>query len=121
LKRKALSLTRAELELSLQVENSNAFSLLLNQFNYDFQVNNRSWAIGKNSEAQAIDAKKANSIKIPMNLNFLEMGTVAYQLLTSKAPLNYRFAGQFDFGSSEPFLKSLKLPVDYTGSLKPPE
>ena len=121
LKRKTLSFTRAEMELSLQVQNSNAFSLLLNQFTYNFQVNNRSWAVGRNTKPQTMSSKKANTIQIPITLNFLEIGTAAYQMLTSKAPLNYSFNGQFDFGSPEPFLKSLKLPVDFSGSLRPPE
>lgn len=117
LKRKALNLTGADLELTLQVENPNAFTLLLNQFAYDFKVNNRSWATGRNAQPQRFDAKQTNEIRIPISLNFLEMGTVAYQMLSSKAPLGFHFAGQFDFGSSEPFLKSLTVPVDYSSSV----
>ena len=118
LKRKALNLTGAELELSLQVENPNAFTLLLDQFAYDFQVSNRSWAAGRNTQSQRLDAKQTNDIRIPIKLNFLEMGMTVYQLLSSKAPLDYHFAGQFDFGSPEPFLKSLKVPVDYSSSVR---
>ncbi|MCL5097233.1 MAG: LEA type 2 family protein, partial [Candidatus Omnitrophica bacterium] len=103
LKRRALSLTGADLELAIQVENPNAFTLMLNQFAYNFQVNSRSWATGTNTQPQRIDSKQTSEIRVPIKLNFLEMGMAAYQLLSSKAPLEYRLDGQFDFGSSEAF------------------
>jgi LEA14-like dessication related protein len=115
LKPKELSLSRANLELALQVSNPNFFSLLLNQFNYDFRVDNRSWANGKNDQPLRLDAKQGNEVRIPISLNFLEMGTALYRLIRSRDVVNYQLTGQFDFGSSEPFLKSLKLPVDLSG------
>ncbi len=117
LRQKALNLSRAELELALEVQNPNAFSLLLNQFTYDFKVRDHSWAKGLNTQPQRVDSKRANEIRIPITLNFLEMGLTVYQTLTSRAPLDYRLDGQFNFGSSESYLKSLAVPVNYVGTV----
>lgn len=118
LKIKELGLTKANLELTIQVANPNAFALLLNQFTYDFQVNQRSWINGQNGNPIQLDPKQGGEVKIPLTLNFLEMGTTVLQVLRAKDPVNYRFIGQFNFGSSESFLKSLPLPVDYSGKLQ---
>jgi LEA14-like dessication related protein len=115
LKPKELSLSRANLDLALQVSNPNIFSLLLNQFNYDFRVNNRSWANGNQGQPLRLEAKQGNEVHIPVTLNFLEMGTALYSLVRSREAVNYHLTGQFDFGSSEAFLKSFKLPVDLSG------
>ncbi len=117
LKLNKISLTSADLELKLNLKNANTFSLLLNQLNYDFAVNGKTWVKGLTQKQMEVKEKGVSTIAIPISLNFLEMGTAIYQMITGNQKLNYHLTGNVDLKSSLPLLGQVNLPLDRVGEI----
>ena len=117
LKLKKLSLSGADLALELKMDNPNAFKLLLSRLNYNFNVNGNSWAQGQLSTLSAVNEKSKETIRIPVSLNFIEMGRSVYQLVSGNQNIEYRLSGNLGFDTSLPMLNNIDLPVENAGSL----
>jgi len=117
LKLDKLSLTTADLNLDIVIENPNNFDLTINNFNYDLNVDGKSWAKSISAVKKKIPKKGKNVLSIPVSLNFLTMGQTVYQTLTSSEPLDYSLSGKMDLDTSIPIMKKLALPVDRKGKL----
>lgn len=117
LKLNKISLTSADLELKLNLKNANTFSLLLNQLDYDFAVNGKTWVKGLTQKQMEVKEKAASTISIPITLNFLEMGSAIYQMITGNQKLNYQLKGNVDLKSSLPLLGQVRLPLDHVGEI----
>ena len=118
LKLKNLSLTGADLLLSVQLDNPNAFSMLLEKFQYQFEVGGRDWISGSTEKTTQVAEKGQGVIEIPVSLNLLEMGTSIYKFLAGDKELNYQFGGKLDLATSLPLLGAVSLPFDRSGSIK---
>jgi len=117
LKLNKISLTGADLDLKLNVKNANTFSFLLNKLNYDFVVNGKTWVKGLSQKQMQVKEKGESTISIPISLNFLEMGTVIYQMINGNQKLNYQLKGNVDLNSSLPLLGQVSLPLDRVGEI----
>ena len=117
LKLKKITFTRADLELKLNVDNPNAFNLLLNKLNYDFVVNGLSWAKGTTNKSIRVTEKGKSAINIPVSLNFLQVGKSVYSAITKGQPLNYNFNGNLDLNTSIPVFKHASLPISKSGQV----
>jgi LEA14-like dessication related protein len=113
-----LNFTGADLILSIELKNPNNFSVLLDRFNYNLNINGQDWLNGISNRSFNINKKNDSQIEIPISLNFIQMGQSVYQLLSGGGNLNYNFKGDFDISSSLNLLKNMKLPYDQSGSLK---
>ncbi|NOZ62154.1 MAG: LEA type 2 family protein [Calditrichaeota bacterium] len=118
LKLKSINFSSAKVELQLKVDNPNAFSLNINKLNYDFLVNNKQWGVGQIAEALQINQKGSSIIKIPLSLNFVEIGRTVYSMLTGKSGLNYQLKGDAALTSSLKVMPQLSLPFNRTGNIK---
>ena len=118
LKLKNLSLTGADLLLGVQLDNPNAFSMLLNGLQYQFEVGGRDWVSGSTEKATQVAEKGQGVIEIPISLNLLEMGTSVYRLLAGDKDLDYQLGGNLDLGTSLPLLGAVSLPFDRSGSIE---
>jgi LEA14-like dessication related protein len=112
LKLKSMGITTANLELDLQINNSNPVQFLLNQFQYNFQVAGNNWANGITKEKVAINPNSNSEIKIPIELNFLQIGQSAYQLINGNNQIDYQFDGSINFDTSSDLLKNVNLPIN---------
>lgn len=117
LKLKGVNISGANLLLNVKVDNPNAFSMILNKMNYQFDVNGRSWISGLAEEATQITEKGEGIIQIPISLNLLQMGTSVRQLLKGDSDINYKFGGEMDLATSLPLLGEIKLPFDREGKI----
>ncbi|MDZ7317547.1 MAG: LEA type 2 family protein [candidate division KSB1 bacterium] len=117
LKLNKLSFSGADLELKLDVVNPNTFNFLLSKLNYDFAVNGKTWVKGLTQNAMQVKEKGESTIAIPISLNFLEMGSAIYQMISGNQKLNYKLQGNLDLNSSLPLLGTVSLPLDRTGEL----
>ncbi len=117
LKLNKIGFTSASLNLALQVSNSNPLQFLLNQFQYDFQVAGKSWASGISDKKIQIARNGNSEIDIPIELNFLQMGQTAYQLLTGGNQIDYQFDGNINFDTSAEMLKNVNLPINTSGKI----
>ena len=112
-----INLAGADLNLEIKINNSNAFSLLLNSFSYNLQINGMSWAIGNSNKPVSINEQNESVINIPIKLNFFKIGRSAYTLLSGNNDMNYEFTSDFDLDTSIPLLKNVKFPIKRSGSI----
>jgi len=112
-----LSLTSADLNLDVVIENPNSFDLIMNNFNYDLNIDGKSWAKSASAVKKKIPEKGKNVLTIPVSLNFLTMGKTVYQTLISSEPLEYNLTGMMDLDTSIPIMKNLVLPIDRKGKI----
>lgn len=110
-----IGLTGANLMLEVKFQNPNAFSMLIDQMNYNFQVNGKNWLSGKATQKTLTNQNGESLIQIPVSLDFLQMGSSLYQLISGGKNLNYSLTGNLDIKNSHPLLNSLSLPFDETG------
>ncbi|HEX9971485.1 MAG TPA: LEA type 2 family protein [bacterium] len=117
LKLNNISLTKANLELKLNVDNPNSFNFLMNKLNYDFVVNGKTWVKGLTQNQVQVKEKGASTVSIPISLNFLDMGMALYQMIAGNQKLNYQLKGVVDLNSSLPLLGQVSLPIDRAGEI----
>jgi LEA14-like dessication related protein len=117
LKLKKLSFSGADLLLNLELDNPNNFSFALDKLNYDFVINNKTWAKGLTQEKLSINKKGKSTVTIPISLNFMQMGRTIYNIVTSNQALNYNLKGDVDLNTSLAMLKKVNLPINKTGQI----
>ena len=118
LKVKKMSLGGAELALRLSVKNPNAFSLNLKGLDLDFSVNGNALLQSHQSHALVVEEAGQNIVEIPIAMNFLQMGSAVYDMLTGNKSLNYGLKGAADIQSALPLIGRVKLPIDQAGTFK---
>ncbi len=114
---KNISFTKADLELELSIDNPNAFGVSLDDLNYTVDINGLKSISGSSNSAVDIQEKSTGSVKIPVSLNFLELGRTAYNLLTSDESLEYSLDGSTLLDTSLPFFKESEYDFNRTGSI----
>lgn len=110
-----LSFSAASVDVQIKVDNPNSWSLDLLKMDYRLTVNDMDWIEGASSAGQAIAGKKSGYVRIPVKLNFLQMGQSVYNLLTGNGDLSYTLEGQADLKSSLELLGEFKLPFRKNG------
>jgi len=113
-----LGLTGADLNLKIKIKNPNTFSFNTDKLNYNLEVSGKKWISGSLPQSVTIKKKAEQTIKIPVSLNFLDMGTSVYNLLVGDSDLSYRLTGNADFNSDLKILKTFSLPFDKSGKIK---
>ncbi|MES9992436.1 MAG: LEA type 2 family protein [Candidatus Thiodiazotropha sp.] len=114
---KSLSMQRAELELQLEVDNPNSFSLLLQQLDYDFKLNGVAIAEGLIDKPLEIDRGGAGVVTIPLSVDLLRAGLGLYSALLNRSGLRYELSGVLDASSSHSLLKQFLVPLEKQGSI----
>lgn len=117
LKLQKLSLTGADVELAVNLENSNGFPLNLDKLNYEFDVNGRKWGLGSVTQGMQLNSNGSSTLRIPLSLNFLEMGRSVYNLISGDNNLNYSLKGNANISSGMELLKALDLDFDKSGQV----
>jgi len=112
-----ISITGAALELRLKINNPNGFGLSLKNIDYDFSVDGNRWVQGRQPKAMSIARKTTGTVTIPISLNFLEMGSTVYNLISGDNELNYRLSGAVDLGTTLPVLKDARIPIEEAGKI----
>lgn len=117
LKLDKFNLTGADLTLNVKFINPNAFTMMLDKFNYNFQVNGDQWIKGTANQKNSVSEKGESIVEIPISLNFLQMGSTLYQLISGGKNLNYQFSGDLNIKNDHPLLNQLNLPIDRSGKI----
>jgi LEA14-like dessication related protein len=112
LKVKKTGLTGADLELALSVSNPNVFSFGLQKLAYDFKVNGLSWASGTAAETGTVAAKGKQTVRIPVSVNFFQVGKTVAGLLSGNQSLDCGLTGTADVGTSIPEFGKASVPLE---------
>jgi LEA14-like dessication related protein len=110
-----LSFMAAELVAQVEIDNPNAFNLGLSDFNYQLNVNQQKWGQGSINKSSTIPQKGKGTIDIPVKLDITSVGRTAYQLLSSKQPLEYQLKGAITLDTGIELLRNFKMPLDVQG------
>jgi LEA14-like dessication related protein len=113
-----LSLTWAELELSMHLDNSNALALNLSSLTYDLHINQKRWAEGGLQQSVEIGEHEEGVIRLPFTLYFVQIGSEAYDILKMKKSVEYRVSGDYGFTTSIPLIGEVGSHFDVAGSTR---
>jgi len=108
--------TTMEFILSWEVENRNAFELNVEEFNYDFKVNNNAWARGSMDNLPKIKAGGKTVIPLTVSISALSMVMELVDIINRGVSVNYSCTGNMSLSSSVPGLSKLDLPLNLQGS-----
>ncbi len=106
-----------DFELNIAVQNPNGFGLILNGFNYRFEVNDNEWLDTRFTNRVTVSENGRNYITIPISLNTLNIGASVIELLQSAENLRYSFEGNINVGTTHAWLDSTNFSFFETGRL----
>lgn len=112
-----LDFSGATMELQLALDNPNAFGIDLNALNYDFTVNGKHWASGKRNNLGAVKKGAKGTITLPLSLNFMELGSGIYKLVSGGGALDYQLNGSLNARSDQRLLGAFDLPIKSSGRI----
>ncbi len=115
---KRLDLSGAQLGLEVRLSNPNAFSLMVQEIQYQLNIDGHPWVSAETSHIMHITEQGDGLVEIPIFLDFVQIGTSAYQLLTGDRPLDYQFHGNIDVTTPIPLLDQAKVSFDRSGQIQ---
>ena len=115
--KQSLNVTGAELMLQVDIHNPNGIDLNLNEFDYQFKVDQATWAKGSLNRKLALSAHSSDRLEIPISLSFLKMGMTIYRMISDQTSVDYELDGRVKIGSSLPYLKDVDWPILHEGRL----
>jgi LEA14-like dessication related protein len=114
---KKLSLTRADLELKMSIDNPNTFGLNTRAYKFKLFINDAHWADGTSTENIQIKEKSKQTVTIPVSLNLFEMGRSVYNVVSGNRSMQYRFVGDMNLETGLPMVGDVAIPFDRTGNV----
>lgn len=115
---KRLSLSGAELVLSVELDNPNAFDLLVNKLQYSLALNGHAVTTGGVGEQIKVAADGRSKVDIPVNLSFGVSSAFAfYEMLKKGGDINYELDLDSELGSSLPLLSSFPFVTKQIGKM----
>ena len=112
----SITLLGASLVFSLDLSNSNPFTLSLSGLEYRIKLGGTEFAQGTTANIASLSENGKTTIEIPLNVSFLKLGKSAYTLLT-QGSCNYEISGNLKVNSSKigeqsfPFQKIGEVPI----------
>lgn len=110
----ALSLKDIEITFDVEIDNPNPVSVSLNNYTYDFLLNEQSFVSGNAVSGVSIDASGSSSIQVPVQLTYKEFFE-AFKHLTDKDETEYTFL--VTAGVDVPVLGVVEVPIEKSGIL----
>jgi LEA14-like dessication related protein len=117
IKLERITLTEAELDLAIGIDNPNSWGIIVNTLDYSLTINKTSWAKGRSPENTNINGKNQATLHIPFTLKFLQIGMSLYQEISNSQQLNYQLNGEAKLSSSLEMLGQFDLPFDLAGKI----
>ena len=117
LKLNKINLLGAEVLLKLDCENPNKFDLGLDGFDYSFGIAGKEWINSNYTKKVSLKSENKAEIDIPIKLNFLQVGSSVYSLLTGNSKLDYFLKGDLNVSSGLPMLGKQVIKLDKSGKV----
>jgi len=110
------SLTGADLELRLDVDNPNAFGLILDALRFDLALAGARVASGNAGQSTPIAGGDQGTLHIPVALDFMSTGRALYTALRGGS-IDCKIGGTLGLGTTLPEIESLSLPFSLAGAV----
>jgi len=88
--------TKASATFVLGIKNANPFEVAFSALNYNIKLGGTEFAAGMIRSFSLIDQNGLSTIKIPIKINFFEIGHSAYDILSESSPV-YELSGKIYF------------------------
>lgn len=109
-----LSLKDIELTFDVQVDNPNPVSVTLNNYTYDFILNEQSFVSGNATSGISIDEAGTSSIQVPVQFTYKEL-LETFKNLKNEDETEYTFL--VTAGVDVPVLGTVEVPIEKKGIL----
>jgi len=103
LKLTELSLSKVAFEFGLDINNPNSFQLDVVNLDYALDINGFNSISGLIEEAAEVAPKSNSLLIIPFEFNLLQIGMGAYQVISNREPLDYKFSSSTLVSMNLPF------------------
>jgi len=115
--RKSLGRTM-EFDLALEVDNKNNFAFNLDNFLYDFKVNNNQWAQGLISNPPKVKANGKTLIPLTVSVSSTQIVAEIVDIINRGSSINYVCSGSANFISDLPGLNIQNYLLNLQGSTR---
>lgn len=112
-----LSLTKADFEIDLNIQNPNAFDLSFMDLNYDLSLSGLSALSGRLEQETKVSRKSSANIKLPLSVNLMQLGAGIAGSIRDGGEFDYALTGNTTVGSSLPFFRAKAFDFDKTGAI----
>ena len=110
--------TTMEFVLNWEINNKNVFDFGIDEFRYDFKVNNNAWAQGIMNNPPRVKAGGTTAIPLNVSISALSMVMELVDIINRGTQVNYNCVGNMILQGSIPGLDKLELPLNMQGSTK---
>jgi len=107
-----------EFDLALEVDNKNNFAFNLDNFLYDFKVNNSQWAKGLISNPPTVKAGGKTLVPFTVSVSSTQVVAEIVDIINRGSAINYICSGSANFISDLPGLTIQNFPLDLQGSTR---
>ncbi len=111
-----ISLTGAEVILALDFVNPNRFGVAFSDVRYRLEVDGSQWVSTRLNQIISVGGNSVNQIEIPIRLDFAQVGSSVYRLMTSGGSFQYRLTGDGNVDVDLPYFDTSRIPFDISGN-----
>jgi len=115
---KNLSLTRADFELSWEIENNNSFAMRVDDLSYNLNVNNTQWSSGRVPGSPQVSANSKTVINFDFSVNSLTVVSEIASIITRGTNIAYAMSGNISLGAALAGLPNYQAPLNFSGSTR---
>lgn len=112
-----LSLTKADFEIDLNIQNPNAFDLSFMDLNYNLSLSGLSALSGRTEKETTVGRKSTANIKLPLSVNLMQLGAGIVSIIREGGDFDYALTGNTTVGSSLPFFQAKAFDFDKEGTI----
>lgn len=108
-----VSLSGINFNFDIKIDNPNNVGVNLSGFDYDFLINNHSFAKGDQEKPIKIEPKGNSIVQIPLTVGYMDLFSV-FSSLKKQSQANYQLSTGFKFDL--PVLGKVRVPAEKTGN-----
>jgi LEA14-like dessication related protein len=110
-------LGKLDFEVTLEVENRNAFPITIKQFEYDFRVNNTPWTAGTIARPPRLPRRGRAVIPLSVTLNSTRVASSLARMIAGGTLLDYQCSGGIALSGDLPGFADVLLPINLGGTV----
>jgi len=108
-------LINTRMELSIKIDNPNAFPITLASFHYELYGDGHFWTSGREKDLAVVPAESSSETSFEFEMNFIGMKRRLLDDIIAMREVNYRIAGDMELGTDLSGLHDFRLKFDYSG------
>jgi LEA14-like dessication related protein len=115
---RSVGFSGAEMVATLDIENPNVFSIVLDEIQYRLVVNGTEWLSGRPPEAIEIAGEATTTISVPFTLRILDIGRSAFRVITEGGPVSYTLEYDSVLHTDHPLVPVTEVPLRQSGEVR---